>query len=85
MCKPKTSIKPAQLDLVVSGFEKPFTALELANEFWGTKYSVEEIPGSLLECWSSIQSQLLVRVRHRVLELKDCLYTPKTVTFKCLS
>lgn len=85
MCKPKTSIKPAELDLAVSKFEKPFTALELANEFWGTDYSVEEIPEPLLECWNSIQSQLLIRVRHRVLELKDSSYTPKVTTFKCSS
>ena len=71
-------VSPAELDssvktLLESG---PFNVLELANLIWGSAYlTTEEIPSELDSAWTSIQAQLIARVRRRLLVLKDSLYS----------
>ena len=70
-------VRPTELDLNLKTAlqSAPFTALDLANLIWGSSYSnPKEIPAELNQTWESIQTQLVARVRRRLLVLKDSFY-----------
>lgn len=70
-------VTPAELDssLKIALQTGPFTALDLANLIWGTSYSTAlELPLFTLGAWDSLQTQLIARVRRRLLVLKDNQY-----------